>query len=87
MLLEQIDNKLFPVLLIILLVIAVNLGLWAAWKRKDIHNQSDWLRKLGEGLRNPWQIESDLLQELTKQVEELRRSRSDTQQEEDHIDQ
>ena len=58
--------------LIILFLIATNLGLWAAWKRKNHKNQANWLNKLSDSIRKPWQNEDAKLAELSKRVSELR---------------
>lgn len=59
--------------LIALLILAVNLGLWAAWKRRDARQQGQWLTRMSKTLRAPWQAEQLNMQELTKRLSELRR--------------
>jgi hypothetical protein len=65
--------------LIALLIIAVNLGLWAAWKRRDERKQGKWLARISKTLRAPWQAEQSEMQELTNRLTELRRGDQSTQ--------
>jgi hypothetical protein len=66
------DTALIALGLIIILVITINLGLWAAWKRKKAQNQFDWLRGLSQTLRNPWQSEDEMMQKLSSRLERLK---------------
>ena len=65
--------------LIALLIIAVNLGLWAAWKRRDECQQGNWLTRMSKTLRAPWQAEQSNMQELTNRLTKLRQGDQSTQ--------
>lgn len=60
--------------LIVLLILAVNLGLWAAWKRRNDDQQNSWLSRMSKTLRAPWHAEQSNMQELTKRLTELRKT-------------
>jgi cytochrome c-type biogenesis protein CcmH/NrfG len=68
------QNALVAIGLIVLLILAVNLGLWAVWKRRDERQQGSWLSRMSKTLRSPWQAEQSNMQELTRRLTELRRS-------------
>jgi hypothetical protein len=65
--------------LIALLILAVNLGLWAAWKRRDERQQGQWLARMSKTLRSSWHSEQLNMQELTKRLTELRRGDQPTE--------
>lgn len=75
------QNALIAFGLIILLILAINLGLWAVWKRRDEHQQGSWLSRMSKTLRSPWQDEQSNMQELTRRLKELRRSEEPTDKE------
>lgn len=66
------DSKYLILGLVILLIITLNLGLWAALKRKNQSHKNEWINKLSFSLRNPWQQEDEQLQELSNRVNRLR---------------
>ena len=65
--------------LIALLILAINLGLWAAWKRRGERQQSKWLARMSKTLRSSWLAEQSNMQELTKRLTELRRGDQPTE--------
>lgn len=58
--------------LIVLLIFSLYLGLWAAWKRKNKFQGSDWLKKMSQIVRNPWLKEDQMMQDLSNKIKSLK---------------
>lgn len=63
-----IEGALTVVGLVVLLMLALALGLWAAWKRRNDHQQADWLQRISRILRNPWQSDDPTIPDATHQA-------------------
>jgi hypothetical protein len=66
------EGALTAIALVVLIILTLNLGLWAAWRRKDNRQQSDWLRRLSQSVRNPWQKDDQMMQDLSDQLDRLK---------------
>lgn len=56
---------------LILLIIGVNLGLLAALRHRNVHNQFESLSRAIRRARQPWQEEDEQLKELSRRVADL----------------
>lgn len=65
------ETLLAPVI-IILMVVVVNVGLFYSLRSKNTRKQIDLLRKAGQAAGNPWKKEDDALDELSEKVSRLR---------------
>ena len=61
--------------LIAFLFFSTNLSLWLAWRKRN-NKQSDWLGKISNAVRDPWENENKQLDELSKRVARLREENS-----------
>ena len=66
-------SSIIPVIcLVVLLVLLVNAGLWAVYRKGSMHKMIHIFRRAGNSTRNPFQKEDADLEELSRRVEELK---------------
>lgn len=71
---EMLENT--GLVLVLCLVLFIGLGfpisLFLAARRGEKIHEVDLYKKVAKGLRNPWKKEDDMLEELSKRIEELK---------------
>lgn len=65
---------------IVLMVILINLSLWSAWKNRGQkkNNPFDILIRASKGMNEPWKNQDAQIQELSRRINELKNSQTDS---------